>query len=70
MKRQLEKWGDVRMSGHALPSVEFDRLVSENAMIGRVAWRAIQWLETHHSDRAARLGCYVLIVVTKRRQTS
>jgi len=29
-------------------------------------WRVIQWLETHHADLAARLGCYVLIVVDKR----
>ena len=66
MKGQLEKWGDVRITGHAVPSVQFDRRIPENAMIGRVAWPAIQWLETHHSDHAARLGCYVLIVVTKR----
>jgi ubiquinone/menaquinone biosynthesis C-methylase UbiE len=69
MKGQLEKWGDVRITGHAVPSVQFDRLVSETTIIGRVAWPAIQWLETHHSDRAVRLGCYVLIVVTKRSQT-
>jgi ubiquinone/menaquinone biosynthesis C-methylase UbiE len=67
MKAQLEKWGDVRISGHAVPSVPFDRLVSETSIIGRVAWPAVQWLEKHHSDRAVRLGCYVLIEVSKRR---
>jgi ubiquinone/menaquinone biosynthesis C-methylase UbiE len=66
MKAQLEKWGDVRISGHAVPSVPFDRLVSETSMIGRIAWPAVQWLETRHSGRAARLGCYVLIEVSKR----
>ena len=70
MKGQLEKWGDVRITGYAVPSVQFDRRVPENSLIGRVAWPAIQWLETHHSDRAARLGCYVQIVVTKRSELS
>jgi SAM-dependent methyltransferase len=65
IKGQLERWGDVKMTGHAVPSVGFDRRVSEHTIIGQVAWRVIQWLETHHSDRAAWLGCYVLIVVSK-----
>jgi hypothetical protein len=46
-------------------SRQFDRRVSEHTMIGRFAWRTIRWLEAHHSDRAAWLGCYVLIVVSK-----
>jgi hypothetical protein len=58
--------GDVVITGYAVPSVQFDRRISENGLIGRIAWSAIQWLETHHSDRAARLGCYVQIVVTKQ----
>jgi hypothetical protein len=65
MKRQLAKRGDVRITGHAVPSVQFARRVSETTAIGRLAWRVIQWLETHHADLAARLGCYVLIVVDK-----
>lgn len=64
-RRQLEKWGDVKINGHAVPSVEFDRRVSEYTMIGRFAWHIIEWLETRHSDRATRLGCYVVIVVDK-----
>ena len=65
MKGQLGKWGDVKITGHAVPSIQFDRRVSEVTKLGRLAWRAIQWLETHHADLAARLGCYVLIVVSK-----
>jgi hypothetical protein len=65
MNGQLEKWGDVKITGHAVPSVQFDRRVSEQTMIGRFAWRAIQWLETRHCDLAAWLGCSVLIVVSK-----
>jgi ubiquinone/menaquinone biosynthesis C-methylase UbiE len=65
MKGQLGKWGDVKIIGHAVPSVEFDRRMSEVTKLGRLAWRAVQWLETHHTDLAARLGCYVLIVVRR-----
>ena len=69
MKAQLEKSGDVTITGHSVPSVEFDRRIPENSTIGRFAWPAIHWLERHHPDSAARLGCYVLIVVTKRGRT-
>jgi SAM-dependent methyltransferase len=65
MKGQLGKWGDVKITGHAVPSVQFDRHVSETTTLGRLAWRAVRRLETHHADLAARLGCYVLIVVSK-----
>jgi hypothetical protein len=64
-RRQLEKWGHVKMTGHRVPTVGFDRLVSEHAALGRLAWRAIQWLETHHPGMAARLGFLVVIVVSK-----
>jgi SAM-dependent methyltransferase len=65
MKGQLGKWGDVRITGYAVPSVQFDRRVSEVTKLGRMAWRAVQRLEKYHPVLAARLGCYVLIVVTK-----
>jgi SAM-dependent methyltransferase len=65
MKRQLAAWGGVRITGHRLPTVGFDRLVSEQGF-GRPAWRAIQWLETHHADLCARLGFLVVIVVDKQ----
>jgi SAM-dependent methyltransferase len=65
MKGQLEKWGDVKITGHAVVSVQFDRRMSETTTLGRLVWRAVQWLETHHANLAARLGCYVLIVVSK-----
>lgn len=64
-RRQLEKWGLVKISCHTAPSVEFDRRVSEHTRIGRLVWRAIHRLETHHADLATRLGCYVLVVVDK-----
>ena len=65
IKKQLEKWGSVIVTGYAVPSVEFDRRVSETTAVGRLVWRAIQRLEMKHADLAARLGCYVLIVVDK-----
>lgn len=65
MKRQLRKWGDVRLACHALPSVAFDRLVSETNPLGRLIWRTVELLESNRSEFAARLGCYTLIVVRK-----
>jgi SAM-dependent methyltransferase len=65
MKKQLERCGEVKITGHAVPSVAFDRSVSETTTVGNLAWRAVRWLETHHADVAARLGCYVLTVVNK-----
>jgi SAM-dependent methyltransferase len=65
MKRQLGRWGHVKITGHSVPSVPFDRGISETTSFGRMAWRAVQRLETNHADLAARLGCYVLIVVDK-----
>ena len=65
MKAELQQWGDVTITGHAVPSVAFDRRVSETGPFGRLMWRAIELLEAHHNKLAARLGCYVLIVVRK-----
>ena len=70
MKRQLGEWGDVKITGHAMPSVQFDRRVSETTTLGRMAWQAIRRLETHHPNLAARLGCYVLIVVSKSKSNA
>jgi len=65
IKQQLSKWGDVKVSGHAVPSIPFDRRFSEDTAIGRLMWQGIQRLETHHANLTARLGCYILFVVTK-----
>ena len=65
MKRRLGAWGDVKITGYAVPSVLFDRRISETTMLGNLAWRALEWLEARHASLAARLGCYVLIVVNK-----
>jgi SAM-dependent methyltransferase len=65
IRRRLSRWGDVRTTGHAVPSVAFDRLVSERTTLGVLAWRGIERLETRHRGLAARLGCYVLVVATK-----
>jgi SAM-dependent methyltransferase len=40
MRRQLEPWGEVRIAGFAIPSVWFEREVSERSTLGRWAWRA------------------------------
>ena len=66
MKRQLSKWGHVMITGYAVSSVTFDHLFSETTVVGSLIWRAIERLETNHSDISARLGCSVIIVVDKR----
>jgi SAM-dependent methyltransferase len=66
MRRQLSSWGDVRITGHAIPSVVFDRRVRETTWLGRAIWRAVQWAEARHPDLVARLGCYVMITVIKK----
>ena len=70
MKRQLASWGDVKISGYAVPSVALDRQVSETSVLGRTLWQGIRWLETRHTGLATYLGCYVLIVVTKSAPSS
>jgi SAM-dependent methyltransferase len=65
IKRQLSGWGDVRVACHALPSVAFDRLVSEINPLGRLIWRTVEFLESNSSEFAAGLGCYTLFVVRK-----
>lgn len=66
MRRQLQPWGDVEITGYAMPSVPFDRRFPEKSILGQCIWRTIQWIETHHPKAAAWLGCYVLIVVDKQ----
>lgn len=65
MRSQLSQWGHVEIEGYAVPSVKFDRSVSERTLLGRLIWRTVGWLEQSHGKLAARLGCYVLIAVRK-----
>jgi ubiquinone/menaquinone biosynthesis C-methylase UbiE len=67
MKKQLSKWGDVTITAYAIANVDFDHRVSETTAVGSLIWRAIGRLETNHADLATRLGCYVIIIVDKRR---
>jgi SAM-dependent methyltransferase len=65
LRRQLTNWGDVQISCYAMPSTWFDRKVSEDTKLARWAWRTLQWIETNHPKTAARLGCYVIILVQR-----
>ena len=67
MKRQLEKCGEVTITGFEVPNWEFDRLVpAETTRVGSLVWRFILWLERYHPKSATRLGCNVLILVKKK----
>jgi ubiquinone/menaquinone biosynthesis C-methylase UbiE len=70
MKKQLSKCADVTITTYAISSVDFDRRVSETTAVGSLIWRVIARLETNHADLATRLGCYVIIIVDKRRTPS
>jgi SAM-dependent methyltransferase len=70
MKQQLGAYGDVKITGYAVPSVQFDRRVSETTALGSLVWRVIQRLEAQHAVLTARLGCYVLIVVNKSKDVT
>jgi hypothetical protein len=65
LRRQLANWGDVQIRCHAMPSTWFDREVPEDTTLAQWAWRALQWIETNHPKTAARLGCYVTILVQR-----
>lgn len=65
LRGQLANWGEVHIECHAMPSMWFDRNVTENRMLTRRAWRALRWIESNHPRIAARLGCYVTILVQR-----
>ena len=65
-KRELSKWGAVRVLGNALPSTWFDRNVSEHNVFTRSLWKMIARLEEHYPKAASRLGCYVVYCATRR----
>lgn len=65
VQRQLARWGTVSMTCHAIPSVWFDQHVSERSFIGRGLWQAIQLIETTSPVTAARLGCFVTVIVER-----
>jgi ubiquinone/menaquinone biosynthesis C-methylase UbiE len=65
LRKQLTNWGDVQIRCHAMPSTWFDREISENTKLARWTWRALRWIEINHPKIAARLGCYVTILVQR-----
>jgi len=65
LRRQLANWGEVQIRCHEMPSTWFDREVSEDTKLTQWAWRALQWIEMNHPKTAARLGCYVTILVQR-----
>jgi ubiquinone/menaquinone biosynthesis C-methylase UbiE len=66
MRRELSRYGQVRVGGYAIASVWFDQHVSETSRSGRAAWKTFGRLENRWFNTAARLGNFVLITVRKR----
>jgi hypothetical protein len=65
MRQQLEPLGQVKIIGNEAASVWFNQHVSEKRYLGRLAWRALGWLEREHPAACAWLGNYVQITVRK-----
>lgn len=55
----------VRACGVA--SVELERRVADDHGMGRLLWRGIDYLDAHHPELAARLGCFVVITAIRPR---
>ena len=45
MRRQLRHAGDVNVIASSLPSTDFNRDVTEFRGLGKLAWKAIRWLD-------------------------
>src|SRR5690606_15640560 len=59
MRRRLEPFGRVRVSGYTLPSVWFNKRVSADRGSGRAAWQTGAWPERKHPERVSRRGWVV-----------
>lgn len=66
MRRQLQRWGTVRIIGYRMASTAVNQNVSERSGMGRLMWRVMRFVETRCPRAAARLGNYVTIIVRKR----
>lgn len=65
MRQRLAAWGDVQITGYRMASTWCNQKLTEESGIGRIAWKLMRRIETHHPRLAARLGCYVTIAVRK-----
>lgn len=66
MRRCLSRFGDVLIESHAIASNSFERNVSENGSLGKLAWQGIYYAERAHPRASASLGNYVQIVLRRR----
>ena len=67
LRSELNKWGEVELRAHALPSVWFSCAVSERGILGKGIWSLLRSIEAKHRRAAARLGCFVSFRVIKTR---
>lgn len=65
MRRELGRHGRVQISGYTLPSVWFNKKITEHRAPGRLAWQSIAWLERTDPEVAGPLGCYVQITMQR-----
>jgi len=65
MRRQLKPFGQVEIIGAKMASQWFNQHITEKQLHGRLAWKALLWLEREHPKACARLGNYVQISIRK-----
>jgi ubiquinone/menaquinone biosynthesis C-methylase UbiE len=65
MRRRLARFGQVEVVTYALPTTHFNQKVTEFKGLGKLRWKAIQWLDVHHPRLSAYLGNYVMLSLWK-----
>jgi len=65
MRRRLQPFGKVEIIGSRMASGWFSRHISEKQILGRLAWKALVWLEREHPKACALLGNKIQITVRK-----
>jgi SAM-dependent methyltransferase len=64
-RRELRRHGSVEVVTGGIPSVWFNRNVSERSFPGKILWQAVRSMETHAPRVSARLGNYFLLIFRK-----
>lgn len=67
-RRRLARGGPVEVLGCGIPSLSFNRHVTEFKGTGKLLWNCIRWLDLNHPKLAAYFGNYVILSCKKSDQ--
>jgi SAM-dependent methyltransferase len=66
MRKRLERGGaTVEVESYAIPSTTFNQKVTEFKGVGKLLWKAIEWLDVNCPRLSAHLGNYVIYACKK-----